>query len=88
MVRLSKSIYLSNETRIVNSSQSLCSIAAAGANFLLAELKNVQRKKVHLMPPKAAKFFIFPTNSHPLMDTTLYTTFCALQRIFNIFAMY
>ena len=29
-----------------------------------------------------------PTNSHPLIDTTLYTTFCALQRIFNIFDMY
>ncbi len=34
------------------------------------------------------KFPNFPTNSDPLIDTTLYSTFCALQRIFNIFAMY
>ncbi len=51
MVRLRKSIYQMNITRIVNSSQSLCSIAGAGANLFLAELKNCVRKKMYIMPP-------------------------------------
>ncbi len=34
-----------NKTRIVNSSQSLCSIAVTGANLFLAELKKIVMKK-------------------------------------------
>ncbi len=45
MVRLSKSIYQMNITRIVNSSQSLCSIAVAGANLFLEEFKKCVIKK-------------------------------------------
>ncbi len=45
MVILSKSIYQMNITRVVNSSQSLCSIAVAGANLFLAELKKCVKKK-------------------------------------------
>ncbi len=45
MVRLSKSIYQMNITRIVKSSQSLCSTAVAGENLFLAELKKCVTKK-------------------------------------------
>ncbi len=57
MVGLSKSIYQMNETRIVYSSQSLCSIAAACAIFLLAELKKCVTKKGVFNAAEGGKIF-------------------------------
>ncbi len=45
MIRLSKNIYQMNVTRTVNSSQSFCSIAAAGAIFSPAEIKAMFNEK-------------------------------------------
>ncbi len=45
MVRLSKSIYQMNVARIVNSSQSFCSIAEVGAIFSLQSLKAMSKEK-------------------------------------------
>ncbi len=48
--------------------------------------------EIHSSPfvgnPIFVTLFSYPTNSHPLIDTTLYTPFGALQGIFNIFAIY
>ncbi len=57
MVRLSKSIYQMKITRIVNSGQSLCSIAVAGTNLSLAELKKCVTEKSVYNAAVGGKFF-------------------------------
>ncbi len=46
-----------NITRIVNNSQSLCSIAIAGANLFLAELKKCVTKKGVYLAAIGSKIF-------------------------------
>ncbi len=63
MVRLSKSIYQMSITMIVNSSQSLRSIAVTGAILFLAELKKCVAKKGVYNAAVGGKFFHLCKNS-------------------------